>query len=300
MNLRTLLYTTALSVLLAVGGCGKKESPVEPAVNHAPTIERIVANPSEPYTDEKVGLECIANDDEDGDNLNYDWRCDKGHFENGIVNEKQVTWNSPNEIGNYYITIKVEDTERASDSKGLELRVISRFDTILVAEDAYVDEDNPQFSSQNDSYYKNELDLYKEPEGVKYPYLRFDLTTKSIRSAKLRLSVTAYYVNNDDLLPCYFYGVTESWSQGTIDYDNQPNYNPLPIAYFEIPYTDMEDIYIPLTDVVKEWVNNPSENHGFNIQLLRTTSNYRGYSFISKEGSDKPMMYSPALILEYE
>ena len=62
MNLKARLTAYALAVPLLFAGCDKKEAPTKPAVNHSPTIERIVAGETEPFTDQEISLECRATD----------------------------------------------------------------------------------------------------------------------------------------------------------------------------------------------------------------------------------------------
>ena len=173
MNLRRLFYLSALSTLLTFG-CGKKESPTEPAVNHAPTIESIVANPSKPYTGDVSDLECIA-DDSDNDHLYYDWTCDGGYFSD--FNNEKIRWHTPGEAGLYHITVEVDDRREEGKILGNKsISVIAEFDTILVSENGWTKRDVPDFNSHSTFYY-DDLMIYRlDLDGILDElYLKFDL-----------------------------------------------------------------------------------------------------------------------------
>ena len=301
MGLRNLLYSTFLSGVLAFNGCNK-DSPVEP-VNHAPVIERIVSNPQEPYTEEEVSLECVASD-EDDDNLIYDWRCDKGYF--STVDERIVSWYSPENVGVSHITAKVDDGKMGTDSHSLDLRVVSRFDTILVSEDAYVDlHRGPDWNSQSDYYGHRFLGLYLDQRDFGYialvePYLKFnfDIAQRRVRSAKLRLTIeTSNYPGSD--LRCDIYGVIGSWSENTLRWNNKPSYDLTLIRSFTMPgqsdYPNPETFYTGnLRDLIEPLTGNGIVIHPLELYIYN--------SLFSKEGAQEEgnINYAPALILEYE
>lgn len=296
MNLKRILYLSALSAFLTFSSC-KKDSPTEPKINHPPVIERIIANPEEPFTDDEVRLECRADDPDEGDTLDYDWRCDKGYFENGIVNNRQVTWNSPTEVGNSYITVRVEDKERASNSKGLELKVISRFDTLFVVEDTFTEKYFPEWITQSDTIYYKHLIIYKDNnEWLAEPHLRYETPERSIKSAKI-----GFTINNDReiddniILICDIHRINESWSSNNLNWINKPDFNVTPLHRFTIPavqeypstfYIEGENI----TNLVDSWRS--SENYGFKITTIQEGVIRNVYS---KEGN-----YPPIIIVEYE
>ena len=303
MGLRNLLYSTFLSGVLAFNGCNK-DSPVEP-VNHAPVIEQIVASDYEPFTEERVSLECVASD-EDDDNLIYDWRCDKGYFD--FVDKRTANWYSPENVGVSHITAKVDDGKMGTDSHSLDLRVVSRFDTILVSEDAYVDRLNPNLNTQNSSYTKNGLNLYKDDEGIsKEVYLKFnlDVIQMEIKSAKLRLVVKGLMTYPDVELSCDMHMSKGVWNENNLTWVNRPDYDITPIKRFSVPRllnsSDPKIFYVEgLIDFVKSSMNNPSQNNGLVIKPIEQDI---GKILCSKEGAIdtlKVVDYIPALIVEYE
>src|SRR3989344_5267918 len=147
MNLRNSLSLYGLCGILLFSGC-KKENSSEPVVNNKPVLARVTANPQEMFPGKTSTLECIVEDD-DNSYLSYSWDNDGGYFESN--NGKKVIWHAPNEIGEYHITVGIEDREENwNSSRTVTLDVVSQYDTIYVSDDAYVDEDRPNFNSQRE------------------------------------------------------------------------------------------------------------------------------------------------------
>lgn len=307
MSLRSLLYTTALSALLAFGGCGKKESPTAPKVNHSPVIERIDANPSEPYTGERVSLECIAKDEDEGDTLFYDWRSNSDGIDNPY--NRRIIWTSPSNPGNYSISVKVEDRQRESSTHSINLDVISRFDTILVAEDAYVE--YCYADSVMQKLCPGWLDIYKYEHSdadsfmqnwLSQPHLKFNLRfNKEIKSAKIRLTIDEDRYNDQEGLICDIHEIREQWSSNSLTWRNQPDYNITPSLRFLIPTFEgtSKTFYISgneITNLIKSWAD---QNYGF--KMVPVQQGIQKY-FYSLEGAREvnQVEYIPALIVEYE
>ena len=72
-----------------------------------PIINSVTATPDTVFTNETVILECVATD-EDSDELTYSWSSVNGTFPDGNSGHS-INWRSPNESGNYFVTVNVSD-----------------------------------------------------------------------------------------------------------------------------------------------------------------------------------------------
>lgn len=287
-----------LLISLAILGCNKKESPTEPQVNNTPTIERIVVNPSEPFMNEEVTLECRARD-ENNNELSYDWRCDGGYFNN--IDKKQVIWNAPNSTGEYHITAKVEDPEGKSASRTEELKVTSRFDTAYVVGDGYVDSERPDFISQRDESDVLSLIHWFGTDRSNTAYLKFimDNIEGNVKSARLLLDVIggSGSIENPSF---YLHEASQSWSEYAISYNNQPAINLNPEYHFNLPWDNrnVDTVSFDITSLAKKWISSPSQNKGFCLKPSLQMDG--GYSFTSKEATNWPWTQPPRIIVEKE
>jgi len=80
--------------------------------NHPPVIQSLTATPEDVETGGIVSLNCIASDD-DGDPLTFSWIASKGSFPDGDIGES-VTWQAPEEVGQFSISIDVNDGETST------------------------------------------------------------------------------------------------------------------------------------------------------------------------------------------
>ena len=302
MNLRkNLVGLSILSTFLLFSNCKKENGPVEPQVNHKPTIDRIVASPEEPFINQVVNLECIASD-EDDDVLSYDWRSDGGYFNS--VDERRVVWNSPDQVREYHITVKADDgKEDGSTSKTKSLNVVSRFDTLYTVEDVFVYEKEP------DKNYQNELGEYlfliDGDYGRSTVLLKFESPKKDIISAKIRLTLRPAEDNQYELgeSNTNIYKIETPWTQNTVTYNNGPTYGLTPLKRFIVPsfsLTSSITFYIEnMKDIINSLKNNPLQDYGLAL-LPIVLDTYK--SFYSKEGAQEygNMNLAPALIIEYE
>jgi len=300
MNLKRNIVLSGLCAFLSLSGC-KKDNPAEP-VNNKPVLIRVTANPQELFPERTSTLECIVEDDDDG-YLSYLWDKDGGYFDSN--SGKKVIWHAPIQIGEYHITSRVEDIEeRWSDSRTITLDVVSQYDTLYVSEDAYVDQENPNFNSQTDIEYEiRYLWLVGTNENflLKYPYFRFGLdgikNNRDIKSANLNLKICggAYPFNNPS---CYIYESTQPWGEETITYNNQPRINPLPKGYFELPLLDIDTVSLDITKILEEWINNSSGKYGF---CMRPSGEMQGgYPFVSKEANYGGSWHMAFISIEYK
>lgn len=304
MNLRSKLMPYLFAVPLLFSSCSKKESPTEPAVNRPPVIERIVANPSEPFTRQAVSLECIANDP-DSDNLTYDWRSDGGYFDN--IDQRRTIWNSPADIGEYHLTAKVDDQKSGTASKTLSLDITSRFDTLIVSQDSFVDEYFPDDNSQTSTFgYREVLLVQMFSQRRQEFFLKYDFdSNKNIKSAKLRLTLEQRGMLDDEhrrILHIDIHKANNPWNEEVITWNNKPTYNMTPLKRFIAPSfsTDPLIIYVEdMQNIIENLMNNPSQNYGL-VFVSAEGNTYK--EFYSKEGAQemRNMDYAPALILEYE
>lgn len=307
--LKKVVLIPLISGILFLSCDKKKESPTGPTINHDPIIEQIVANPSQIFSGDNTYLECIA-EDEDGDPLSYDWDCNDGTFnQNG---ESETMWTSPSEIGNleYLISVTVNDNQGGSAFGNVPILVMTRYDTILVSDDAYVSSFSPTWNPQIE--WSNLLSLYKNLEGTTEGYLFYDNLNpeKGIKSAKLRLSIMEYggtgiYPDSNEPLLCDIQKVTNLWTSVTLTWETKPEYDITPILRFTIPTVQQYPgtFYVEgLTDLVKSWKDNPSSNHGLALVPYGFCSGYIGRLLYSEEGASMEgnINLKSALIIEYE
>lgn len=254
----------ALAFPLLFSAC-KKDNPVEVHENSAPTIRNITVNPSNPFTDEEVRLGCVSDDPdlEYGDKLSYSWSCSNGEIDNAF--NKNITWTTPKEEGEYSISVRVEDKKGEYDTESKKLEVISQFDTLEVSEDSYVNNMFP-----NHSYSINDgLRLTNYEGNLTYPYLRFELdkninVNREAESASLILNVIGYMRETNNF-SFYAYNVLGSWNALNLDWENQPNIDPVPKSYsgrINTPLDDLLFINVDITDIFNEWMRDPSKNYG--------------------------------------
>ena len=300
MGLRKLLWYASIPFIFA--GCGKEESPVEPLVNHPPVIERIVANPDEVFPEEISRLECIARD-EDGDVLDYRWDNDGGYFSD--LDDNKIVWNSPSDVGEYHVTVEVDDGQDRVLGNEL-ISVVSRFDTILVSQDVFVDGYAPNTNFQNDTAACKILWIFEDSVGRGETYSKFDFDPKGdIKSAKLKLTLVPIedlYENHLRSLSIDIHELEEPWIASTATWNTRPNYNLTPIKRFVAPSfsRDPVTIYVEgMEDLVRDLINNPLQNYG--IALVPVQWNTFKV-FYSMEGAQEKgdMNLAPAFIIEYE
>src|SRR3989344_2605251 len=172
MNLRNSLSLYGLCGILLFSGC-KKENSSEPVVNNKPVLARVTANPQEMFPGKSSILECIVEDD-DNSYLSYSWDKDKGYFESN--NGKRVTWHAPDEVGEYHITVSVEDREENwSDSRIKNLTVVSQYETRYSIDNVCINDSIPYHSSQNPLTSNDDfLGLSKDQLNLLKIYLKFD------------------------------------------------------------------------------------------------------------------------------
>ena len=92
------------------------------AANQPPVISSLTAVQTLVYPASGTEIWCVASDSTD-DQLNYRWSCTGGSFNGSGSN---VTWEAPNQYGDYHIMVIVEDGKGGSIQGTLSLSVVPR------------------------------------------------------------------------------------------------------------------------------------------------------------------------------
>ena len=289
MNLRKNLSLLGLCGILAFSSC-KKENSSEPIINNKPTLERVTANSQETFTEGTSRLECVVKDD-DNSPLSYFWDKDGGYFD--ANDEKIAVWHAPKDTGDYHVTVRVEDREEEwSASRTIQLKAVSRFDTLYATDDAYTLSTSPDLNSNREHYFFPFLiEVYVSPDwGLEEIYLNFPQISKEARSINLKLTRSSD--GDSEQLRCYLFEISEEWSENVITYRNRPRYDELPKKIITFPIIDVnKSLYVDVTDIDLE--------HGIMISPIESGTSR---SFYSNEGAQREgiMSYAPSLIVEYK
>jgi hypothetical protein len=125
-------YTIKAEVTGDNGKSGMASITITVTDNHAPVIQDLVVTADHKYlkerkTDYLVGkdqsynISCQA-EDEDNDDLDYIWSCDKGKISGTGA---QVTWKSPNVDGKVNVTVTVSDSYNGTATRELLFSVVA-------------------------------------------------------------------------------------------------------------------------------------------------------------------------------
>jgi len=125
-------YTIRAEVTGDNGERGTASITITVTDNHAPVIQDLVITADHKYLKERkadylVGkaeaynLSCQA-EDEDNDDLEYLWSCDKGKISGTGA---QVTWKAPNVDGKAHITVTVSDSSNGVATQELPFSVVA-------------------------------------------------------------------------------------------------------------------------------------------------------------------------------
>ncbi|MCD6574874.1 DNRLRE domain-containing protein, partial [Candidatus Aerophobetes bacterium] len=141
------------------------------------------------------------------------------------------------------------------------------------------------------------------PGGEKRAYLKFDLPKVSCKKATLKLYL--YNIGGSNSVALGVYRVVEPWSEGTgtyhsgqvekraeegeITWNNQPSFDPRPVAVFRPPEKVNRWVSVDITPLVKMWLSgNP--NYGLMIKMVENPHPGLAesiYNFRSREYKDK-------------
>jgi uncharacterized protein (TIGR02145 family) len=94
-----------VTIFLLLFSCKKENQP--------PVIQSITESPSIIKTGETTQLTCVATD-ADGDQLTYFWSSANGTFPSGTTGA-DVSWKAPGEVGEFSITLEVNDGKHITD-----------------------------------------------------------------------------------------------------------------------------------------------------------------------------------------
>ena len=103
-------------------GCGSEVMSyviIEVRANRPPTITSLVADADWTTPSDSLNVTCDASDP-DGDKLSYEWSTTEGDISGTGT---AVTWNAPEEVGTYHITIVVKDGYGGEDIRVKTLTV---------------------------------------------------------------------------------------------------------------------------------------------------------------------------------
>ncbi|MCL4786898.1 MAG: DNRLRE domain-containing protein [Verrucomicrobia bacterium] len=93
------------------------------------------------------------------------------------------------------------------------------------------------------------------------------------------------------LNPLNFFEVrkaTSSWSENSVNWNNRPSIDPLALVLARADAAQItlsSTVWSGLSNVVQQWVNNPSQNHGFYLLLNAAATPDDGIGFASREDS---------------
>ena len=125
-------YTITTEVTGDNGEMGTASITITVTDNHAPLIQDSVVPADHKYLkerkndylvgkDQTYNISCQA-EDEDNDDLDYIWSCDKGKISGTGA---QVTWKSPNIDGKVNITVTVSDSRNGTATQELLFSVVA-------------------------------------------------------------------------------------------------------------------------------------------------------------------------------
>ena len=102
--------------------CSGPTSTPMPTANQPPVISSLTAAQTLIYHATSTEIRCVASNSTD-DQLNYKWSGTGGSFSGSGSN---VTWEAPNQYGDYHIMVIVEDVKGGSIQGTLSLSVVPR------------------------------------------------------------------------------------------------------------------------------------------------------------------------------
>jgi len=151
--------------------------------------------------------------------------------------------------------------------------------------DAYTQSSNP------DTNYGSSTDLMIDGSYGRV-YVKFNLSSIPSNSVIISATLKLYDHSTASYEVCV-YPVSADWSESTITWNNQPDYNSSLQSCVTTPSTSGQWVSWDVTDIVEEWVEGGLENYGF---VLKASENGLE-KFYSKEYSDSSK--HPELIIEY-
>lgn len=129
-------------------------------------------------------------------------------------------------------------------------------------------------------------------------------TTAFVKSAKLSLyhnntssNANGVHEMSNGVNDAILSKVTQSWTENTVTWNNQPATNDHKNVYLHPSNTPTEDyLDIDVTDFVQDWVSDPTSNNGLMLRLLNDSA-YKALLFASSDHANPAKR--PKLVVEY-
>jgi len=96
---------------------------------------------------------------------------------------------------------------------------------------------------------------------------------------------------------CYLRRITSIWDESTVDWNSIPSTSSTNEVSIPASSASVEDFVIDITAIIQDIVNDPSNSHGFMIQL-QTESAYRSRQFASSDVADTTL--HPKLVVNFD
>ena len=146
----------------------------------------------------------------------------------------------------------------------------------------------------------DELRITDRSGGRERSFIKFDLSGLPsgiyVWSAKVRLYYHAYSFSDPAGKQADIHRVTESWSESSVNWNNQPSYASTPTSSINIP-SSYGWVEWDVTDDVQDMVDGTVENYGWCIKFhTEGVDDYSKAAFCSKEYDG----YDPELYVEYQ
>ena len=129
-------------------------------------------------------------------------------------------------------------------------------------------------------------------------YIRFNLSSITSPITTAELGIYLYENHNEDNLSKNLTAnrVTSLWSENNISWNTQPTFDTQYQAISTIPDDYIGWVKVDVTDMVNFWLNNPSQNYGFELEI-QFSSQLNLKRFASSEQPENPYQH-PVLLID--
>jgi hypothetical protein len=130
-SLVTVVAVLAVAAILGSACAAPAPPPVTPpapATNQSPVISKVTANPAEVVSGDSTTIAAAAADPDD-DPLTYIWSASEGTI---TGTGSQVTWESPDKIGNFNIGVTIKDNRSGQATGSVTVSVIGPTKTVTL------------------------------------------------------------------------------------------------------------------------------------------------------------------------
>lgn len=103
------------------GGTTTRSIPINVQANHPPVIQGWTLDPEGSVAINGFVNITITSDDQDDDDLEYNWSPDKGTF--SVVNKNVAMWRAPSTAGTYTVVCEVRDNKGGTDTASIAINV---------------------------------------------------------------------------------------------------------------------------------------------------------------------------------